>query len=149
VRRLAALAVRVVEDAERLRERLRLSNDEHRRLVAVGEGWWRVLPAADDAAARALLYRLGTEAYRDRALVAFARARMPEPAAWAPLLSLPERWTAPKFPLSGKDFLARGLEKGPSLGMALKRAEEAWIAAGFPTQPERAAAIADEVVKGP
>jgi len=149
VRRLAALAVRVVEDAERLRERLRLSNDEYRRLVAVGDGWWRVLPSADDAAARTLLYRLGADAYRDRALVAFARARMPEPAAWAALLSLPERWTPPKFPLSGKDFLARGLAKGPALGAALKRAEAAWIAAGFPTEPERAAAIADEVVKVP
>src|ERR1700674_5853258 len=61
VRRLAALAVRVVEDAERLRERLRLSNDEYRRLVAVGDGWWRVLPSADDAAARTLLYRLGAD----------------------------------------------------------------------------------------
>jgi poly(A) polymerase len=32
--RLAALAVMVEEDADRLRERLRLSNDEHRKLVA-------------------------------------------------------------------------------------------------------------------
>jgi tRNA nucleotidyltransferase/poly(A) polymerase len=147
VRRLAALAVRVVEDADRLRERLRLSNDEHRRLVSMGDRWWRVVPSADDAAGRTLLYRLGADAYRDRALVAFARARMPEPAAWAALLSLPDRWTPPKLPLSGKDFLARGLEKGPALGAALKRAEEAWIAAGFPAEPERAAAIADEVVK--
>jgi poly(A) polymerase len=147
VRRLAALAVRVVEDADRLRQRLRLSNDEHRRLVSMGDRWWRVVPSAGDAAGRTLLYRLGADAYRDRALVAFARARMPEPAAWAALLSLPDRWTPPKLPLSGKDFLARGLEKGPALGAALKRAEEAWIAAGFPTEPERAAAIADEVVK--
>src|SRR5262249_59195379 len=34
VRRLGALAVAVVEDAERLRERLRLKNSEHERLVA-------------------------------------------------------------------------------------------------------------------
>src|SRR3712207_8527464 len=33
VRRLAALAVMTVEDAERLREGLRLSNEEHRRLA--------------------------------------------------------------------------------------------------------------------
>jgi poly(A) polymerase len=147
VRRLAALAVRVVEDAERLRERLRLSNDEHRRLIFMGDRWWRLVPAEDDAAAQALLYRIGPDAYRDRAFIAFARARRPEPAAWAGLLSLPERWKAPKFPLSGKDFLARGLAKGPALGAALKRAEAAWIAAGFPTEPERVAVIADEVVK--
>jgi poly(A) polymerase len=147
VRRLAALAVRVVEDADRLRERLRLSNDEHRRLLSMGDAWWRIVPSADDAQARTLLYRLGAEAYRDRAFVAFARARMPEPAAWAALLSLPERWAPPKFPLAAKDFLSRGLAKGPALGAALRRAEAAWIAAGFPTEPERVAAIADEVVK--
>jgi poly(A) polymerase len=147
VRRLAALGVRVTEDAERLRERLRLSNEEHRRLVSMGDAWWRIVPAADDRAARALLYRLGTDAYRDRALVAFARARAPEPAAWAALLSLPERWTPPKFPLAAKDLIARGVEKGPALGAALRQAEATWIAKGFPVEPEPVAAIADEVVK--
>jgi tRNA nucleotidyltransferase/poly(A) polymerase len=145
MRRLAALAVRVVEDAERLRERLRLSNDEHGRLVSMGEGWWRVAPADE---ARALLYRLGAENYRDRTLLGFARAQAAaDDPAWTALVSLPDRWTPPKFPLSAKDFLARGLAKGPALGAALKRAEADWIAAGFPTEPERVAAIADEVVK--
>ena len=30
--------------------------------------------------------------------------------------------------------MARGVEKGPALGAALARAEEAWIAAGFPME---------------
>ena len=45
IRRLGALAVFVCEDAERLSERLRLSNAEHDRLRAMGEGAWRIDPA--------------------------------------------------------------------------------------------------------
>src|SRR5262249_15238713 len=61
VRRLAALAVMIVEDAERLWQRLRLSNTEHERLASMADAWWRVLPANGDKAARALLYRLGPQ----------------------------------------------------------------------------------------
>jgi len=39
---LPALGVRVTEDAERLRERLRLTNTEFERLVSVGDAWWRI-----------------------------------------------------------------------------------------------------------
>ena len=40
----------------------------------------------------------------------------------------------PAFPLKAADFIARGVEKGPVLGAVLRAAEEAWIAAGFPTE---------------
>ena len=43
VRRLGALGVVVMEDAERLSQRLRLSNAEFERLMAL-EYWWRVRP---------------------------------------------------------------------------------------------------------
>jgi poly(A) polymerase len=46
--------------------------------------------------------------------------------------TLPQRWTAPVFPLKAADFIKRGVEKGPALGAALAAAEKAWIAAGFP-----------------
>ncbi len=66
LRRLGALAVWVEEDAERLGERLRLSNAESERLLAL-EGWWRIADPSDAKAARALLYRLGAQAlYRSR-----------------------------------------------------------------------------------
>jgi poly(A) polymerase len=148
VRRLAAVAVRILEDAVRLRERLRLSNDEYRRLRVMAERWWRIAPDMGEAAACALLYRIGVENFRDRVLLAFARSRAAaNDAAWRALAELPARWTAPKFPLAAKDFLARGLEKGPALGAALAAAEEAWVAAGFPGDAAALAAIAKEAVK--
>ncbi len=138
VRRLAALAVRIVEDATRLRERLRLSNDEHRRLRAMAEKWWRIDPATPEDSIRAALYRIGPENFRDRALLAFARSEAKaDDRAWRDLVALPEHWTPPKFPLAAKDFIARGMEKGPALGAALAQAEEAWIAAGFPGERGR------------
>ncbi|HUI98249.1 MAG TPA: CCA tRNA nucleotidyltransferase [Xanthobacteraceae bacterium] len=144
VRRLGALAVSVAEDAERLWQRLRLTNSEHRRLVSIGEGWSQAAPAQGEAAARELLYRLGPDYFLDRVLVAWSRS--PAGAAdttWHELATLPARWTAPKFPLKAKDFTKRGVEKGPRLGAALAAAEEAWIAAGFPSDKAALDALAD------
>jgi tRNA nucleotidyltransferase/poly(A) polymerase len=132
-RHLAALGVHVVEDADRLRERLRLTNAEHDRLRAMGDRWWQVSPQAGEEAAKALLYRIGAENFRDRAVIALARSQAKDnDKAWLDLIALPDRWTAPEFPLKAKDFIERGVAKGPALGAALARAEAAWIAAGFP-----------------
>jgi poly(A) polymerase len=144
VRRLGALAVSVVEDAERLWQRLRLTNSEHARLVSIGEGWSLVAPAQGEAAARELLYRLGPDRYVDRVLVAWSRSPAgATDAVWGALATLPTRWSVPTFPLKSKDFTKRGVEKGPRLGAALAAAEEAWIAAGFPADKTALAAIAD------
>jgi poly(A) polymerase len=144
VRRLGALGVAVVEDAERLRERLRLANVEYERLAAMADGWWRINAQWDERQGRVLLYRLARERYTDRVLLAWSRAD--EGAAdprWRALATLPERWTAPVFPLKAADFLARGLAKGPALGAAMRAAETAWVAADFPGDAAALAAIAD------
>ena len=57
-----------------------------------------------------------------------------------------ERWTVPVFPLKAADFMKRGVRPGPALGAALHEAEEAWIAADFPADPQVIAAIADASV---
>jgi poly(A) polymerase len=146
-RRLGALGVWVAEDAERLWQRLRLSNAEHARLAAMGDAWWRVSPALGDAA-RVLLYRVGPEHFTERVLLAWTRAdASAHDAAWRELATLPQRWSAPAFPLRAADFIARGVAKGPALGAALGRAEEAWIAAGFPTAQGDIEAIAAAAVR--
>jgi poly(A) polymerase len=146
IRRLGALAVWVEEDAERLAQRLRLSNAESERLLAL-DGWRHVAPQADAKAARALLYRLGPQSFADRIFIAWARsdAGAADPA-WRDLASLPLRWTAPAFPLKAADFVRRGVAEGPPLGVALRAAEAAWIAADFPTDRDMIDAIADRVV---
>ena len=145
VRRLAALTVAVTEDAKRVSARLRLSNAETKALDSMGHRWWR-LASKDDARARQLLYRLGEDPYRDRLMLAWARAGGigNGAARWHDLATLPQRWSAPKFPLRAADFISRGIAEGPALGHVLTLAEDAWLAADFPLDASALAAIADQ-----
>ncbi len=147
VRRLGALGVLVAEDAERLTERLRLSNAEAERLRALDQ-WWRVSPAEGDHAARALLYHLGPASFVDRVLIAWARsAGGAANHAWHDLARLPQRWSAPVFPLKAADLMSRGLAAGPQLGAALRLAEELWIEADFPLDRAALDALAERAVR--
>jgi poly(A) polymerase len=148
-RRLGALGAWTVEDAERLWQRLRLTNAEHARLAAMADGWWRVSPAMGDDAARVKIYRIGGAHFADRAMLAWARCgAAATDSAWRDLATLPHRWAAPAFPLRAAHFIARGVEKGPSLGAALGRAEQAWIAEGFPTDRKALNQIINEALGG-
>jgi len=145
VRRLGALAVKVAEDAERLWQKLRLTNNEHERLASLAEGWRRMSPGFGEQGARALLYRLGPEHFSDHALLGWARSHAAAgDTGWHALATLPQRWTAPVFPMKAADFIARGVEKGPALGAAIAAAEKAWIAAGFPTDKAALDRIANQ-----
>jgi poly(A) polymerase len=159
IRRLGALAVSVVEDAERLREGLRLANAEYERLASMADGWWHIASDwgsqdrgsqdLDERRGRALLYQLGPELFTDRVLIAWARS--PQGAAdqpWRLLASLPSRWIVPTFPLKAAHFIERGVPKGPRLGAAMRAAELAWIAADFPIDTAAVEAIADAAASG-
>jgi len=92
---------------------------------------------------KAFIYRMGRQAFQDRALIAFARSRAPlDDAGWRALAGIAADWPIPIFPLKAADFLALGLTPGPRLGAALKSAEEAWVEAGFPMNREALAIIA-------
>jgi len=147
LRRLGALGVLVEEDALRLAERLRLANAEVDQLKAL-ERWWRVSPALGDHASRALLYLLGPDSFVDRVLIAWSRS--PAGAAdhaWRDLASLPQRWSAPVFPLKAADLMNRGVAAGPELGATLRLAEEFWIEADFPLDRAALDALADRAVR--
>ncbi|MCJ8142050.1 CCA tRNA nucleotidyltransferase [Ancylobacter sp. A5.8] len=142
VRRLGALAVRGEEEARALREELRLSNAEAARLLAMAGP--APTPGMCEKGQKAFLYRMGREAFLDRALIAFARAGAPlEEEGWRGLVMIARGWPLPVFPLKAADLIAAGLTPGPALGAALKRAEDAWIEAGFPMD----AAALDGIVR--
>jgi poly(A) polymerase len=148
IRRLGALNVLVAEDADRLHQRLRLTNAEYERLASMAERWWAVDPARGEQMARALLYRIGPDQYVDRVLLAWARsAAGAADTAWRDLAALPNRWIAPRFPLRAADFLRRGISKGPALGAALEAAEEAWIARDFPADDTTLAKIVEAAAR--
>ena len=146
MRRLGALAVQITEDADRLNERLRLANVEHQRLAAMAEGWRALRPAMTEHDQRVLLYRLGAESFIDRVMLAWARAgKSADDASWREMVLLPQRWPVPAFPLRAADFISRGVEKGPPLGAAMRAAEAAWVAEGFPAPGPRLDAIAETI----
>ncbi len=146
IRRLGALGLWVAEDADRLAQRLRLSNAESERLSAL-DRWWRVAAEHDPQAGRALLYDLGPQSFTDRVLLAWARSDAgAADKSWHALAALPQRWIAPAFPLKAADLMRRGVAAGPALGAALRTAEAVWIAADFPMDDAAIEAIADRAV---
>jgi poly(A) polymerase len=148
IRRLGALAVLTTEDAISLWQRLRLANSEYERLISMAQSWWRISADLGCGEARGLLYRLGPERFVDRVLLAWARSGASVTSVdWHALLSLPQRWTAPAFPLKAADLMDRGIAKGPQLGKALAAAKERWIALGFPVERTTLAAIADAAAR--
>ena len=120
------------EDADRLRDRLRLSNEEHARLARAAVHTPDLGPNAPERAAKACLYAEGEAGYRQRVLIAWARSGdPPDSQDWRDRFALPERWQPPRFPLGGADVMALGLPAGPRVGELLRALEAWWIAGDF------------------
>ena len=129
--RLAALAVFVKEDAERLAARLRLSNNEL-AVLALGADDHAAAELPDELAAKRALYRLGSCSFEAHVLLASADAGIPpDDQNWRRALRLADRWDVPEFPLRGTDIMALGEVKGPAIGEILRQIEAEWVAGGF------------------
>jgi poly(A) polymerase len=108
--------------------RLRLSNALRDRLAAA------IAPGFDlgmtDAAARAAIYREGAAAFSDRVMKGWAERPAEEQDARR-LRDLARDWRPPRFPLTGADVMAMGVERGPEVGRRLAAVEAQWIAGDF------------------
>jgi tRNA nucleotidyltransferase/poly(A) polymerase len=149
--RLAALCVGIEEDAERLRERLRLSNVEYERLAIVGQA----LPALHGlrapppfGALRALLFARRRRGALDALTLAHADSGAPaDDWRFAEAYRFLEVTPEPTLPITGADILARGVAHGQRVGATLKTLQALWIRAGFPREPEVLARLLDEALK--
>mgnify|MGYP003397377935 FL=1 len=136
VLRLAVLAA----DPAAMKERWRLSNSDARRLADLA-ALVPPTPGLRPREQRIVLYQTGAAAWRDLVQLAWARSRASsDDPAWRRLLKLPYRWQAPSLPVTGKDLIAAGLAPGPSMGEALRRLEDWWVASDF--KPDRDALMA-------
>ena len=136
----------MTEDAKRVAQRLRLTNAETRALDSIGHRWWR-LAGMDEATARRRLYRLGEEAYRNRLMLAWARAGGIDDAGLArDRRRCRSAGARQNFRSKAADFIARGIAEGPALGHVLTLAEDAWLAADFPLDDAALKNIADQTV---
>lgn len=128
IRRLAALLPPLAPTAEALAARLRLSKQQRSRLICAAERG-----PSDAADPRALAYVHGPDCARDRLLLAGQR------------VELLHGWAVPRFPLTGRVVISRGVSAGPKVARLLRAAEDRWVAAGFPDE-EAALRLLDEVM---
>ena len=149
--RLAALCVTLPEDAERLRERLRLSNAEAERL----EGAARALlglhgrnapPSPDELLG--LLFRHGRQTAADAIALAQAEALPGHDGEWARARNFLLETAEPRLPFSGADMIARGITEGRAIGEALRELQTRWIKAGFPNDPASLAQLLNDMPRG-
>jgi len=125
LRRLAALLPRDPLVAGTIGARLKLSNRARKRLACAAE--------SEISDYRAVGYRVGTECAVDRLLL----ANRPSDA------SLAMAWKPPRLPVTGGALIKRGLVEGPAVSRTLRRIEDRWIAAGFPTGADLDAIVSD------
>lgn len=151
VSRLAALTIMANEDVSRIRERLRLSNAATRRLERIAailetcHGTQTINATAIDA----LLFRQEDRTAVRDALVLLhtdSGAAFDDPG-WRRAHLHAAQAAVPDLPVSGDDFLRRGVPPGRTVGAALKTLQARWIRAGFPRDPAVLAQLVDEVVR--
>ena len=139
--RLAALIEVGPVGAEQAAARLRFSNMEKNRLVALAAPDLPFFGALSGAMLTRTLYRLGGALTRDLALIAWAGETAKgtaDDAAYVRLIAAADCWRPRAFPLKGDDALRLGLT-GPAVGRALAEVEDWWIERGF--APDRAALL--------
>ncbi len=135
--RLAALAVGVREDALRLREELRLSNDEFDRIERIAlalEGLSGRGSPATLVQLRHLAHRLGQDAVAAGLVLLAGRGAEAAGRAQAMITELAR---TPPFQPTGRDVIALGVPAGPRVGQVLAAARRAWIEGG--AAPDKAA----------
>ncbi|MFO1115592.1 MAG: CCA tRNA nucleotidyltransferase [Beijerinckiaceae bacterium] len=148
--RLAAAGALTTEDCERLRERLRLSNAEHKRLVAALRALETLHGAAApprDVSLATRVFEFGAEATCDALMLAQAEARGgADVAVWQAARDAAREMGDFRLPVSGEDLKQRGLSEGRAIGAALKHLQARWIREGFPRDPAVIARLIDEAV---
>ncbi|SDM46385.1 tRNA nucleotidyltransferase/poly(A) polymerase [Methylobacterium phyllostachyos] len=149
VMRLAALAVGARHDADRLRDRLRLSNQEHGQLTAYADVLAALHDRAtiDESAARSLAAEHGlTPLTETLAILAGEPRPHVTDGTRQALLTLRGEGGPPTFPLAGADLVAAGIPPGPTIGRALAAARRLWLERGCPSGPEARAGLLDHAL---
>ena len=137
--RLAALAVMIPEDAERLRERLRLANADYERIARAAQaltGLHGIRAPPPEDRLRVLLFSAGRQSARDALFLAEADSgARPDDPAFADGDRFLSVEPAPEVPVSGSDLIARGVEEGPRVRGSSSPLPTALGRSTFPQRP--------------
>ena len=133
VLRLAALLPDDAAAAAQVGARLRLSNAQRDRLVAVLSARLPVFCYMSAREMRRTAYRMTPKIMRDAAMLRWAgdARRTQNTVQWRALLPMIESWKPPRLPLDGHHARLAGVPDGPKIGEVLREVEEWWIDADF------------------
>jgi poly(A) polymerase len=95
-------------------------------------------------AAHELLYRFGWSYALAALRLAAAEGAVIDPAYKATVM----RGEVPKLPVSGRDFVARGIAPGPEVGEATRRFERLWLDEGTPTDEDSIGRLTEATLRG-
>lgn len=123
----AALAAVSAAGGEALQAALKLTNRDRDAIDRIHALVDRLGPAPSSGQVKEAVYRHGNAAVAAALRVAAAVAATTVPET----LSIARGWTAPRFPVTGRDLVARGMSPGPEVGRRLAELEAEWIAGGF------------------
>ena len=126
--RLAALLAADPAAGAAVATRLRLSNAQRDRLIAALGTEPPLVSWMSPRQTRQAVYRLGAQAFCDRASLAWAASDRPASAIqWRALLPMAQSWPRPVLPLTGEEVVAAGVRRGPQVGAVLREVEAWWI----------------------
>ncbi|MCK9992303.1 MAG: poly(A) polymerase [Alphaproteobacteria bacterium] len=133
--RLAAILPDDGAIAHKVAMRLRLSNAQRERLVAMLSAKLPVFCYMSVREMRRTAYRLTPPVMRDVAMLRWAGdvKRNYNAVQWRALLPMIESWKPPKLPLDGHHVRLAGVADGPKIGEVLREVEEWWIDTDFTT----------------
>jgi poly(A) polymerase len=125
-----------VADVSAAQNALRLSNKEAERISSIQDAP-SVTPKLSLRERRSMIYLIGADIFRDAVHLSRAKSEtLQEEKGWISLLRFAAKWQKPRFPLSGRDLIQRGIEPGPRTGELLRKLEDWWIASDFKESPE-------------
>jgi poly(A) polymerase len=130
--RLAALLPDDPAVGAALADRLRLSNVQKARLAGALGTDPPLVSWMSPRQVRQAVWRIGAQAFCDRATLAWAGASRPGAAIqWRALLPLASGWQRPALPLTGEEVVAAGVPRGPMVGAVMREVEAWWVDSDF------------------
>jgi poly(A) polymerase len=115
-----------------LADRLRLSNAQKARLVGALGTDPPLVSWMSPRQVRQAVWRVGADAFCDRATLAWAGGARPGAGIqWRALLPLARGWRKPALPLTGEEVVAAGAPRGPMVGAVMREVEAWWVDSDF------------------
>ena len=136
LRRIAALVDTDEIGASEIRNTLKLSKAEHKRLASMVAPKFDIYPAILNNNLQALIYNLGSSRVIDLALIKWASMlvaseKMPaeDKNKWLGIIKAVDkgREQEPNFPLKGREVLDFGIQPGPQISLILAQVEDWWL----------------------